>query len=129
MTTSQKKDPSVSFGPPPSIYTQSAVNAETHEKKRRRKGLLGLLAVVLVAALGTGGWLLWGGGGAKTSNKPTATGDGRLDVRETVEKRPASTTGKMAFRFSVDDLSPGEHYELPGMWATDKILARASTRP
>lgn len=125
MTTSQKKDPSVSFGPPPSMYTQSALTAETHQKRRRRKWLLVPLVVVLVAAVGTGGWLLWGGGaGAKASGRPAATGQGRLDVRETVEKQPANTTGKMAFRFSVDDLSPGEHYEMPGMWATDKILAK-----
>jgi len=125
VTTSQKKDPSVSFGPPPSMFTQSALTAETQEKKRRRKWLLLPLVIVLVAGLGTGGWLLWGGGsGSGTSDKPAATGQGRLDVRETVEQRPASTTGKMAFRFSVDDMSPGEHYELPGMWSTDKILAK-----
>ncbi|MFI6660319.1 PQQ-binding-like beta-propeller repeat protein [Streptomyces sp. NPDC050523] len=114
----------MSFGPPPSMYTQSALNAGTQEKRRRRKWLLLPLAAVLVAALGTGGWLLWGGDGGTKTDRPVATGQGRLDVRETVERRPASTTGKMAFRFSVDDMSPGEHYEMPGMWATDKILAK-----
>jgi hypothetical protein len=117
----------VSFGPPPSAYTQSALSAETHAKKRRRKLLLGLLVVALVAGVGAGGWLLLSGdgGGAKTSNKTKAAdGPGRLDVRETVEERPASTNGVMAFRFSVDDMSPGETYEMPGMWATDKILAK-----
>ncbi|MDT0609591.1 PQQ-binding-like beta-propeller repeat protein [Streptomyces sp. DSM 40712] len=96
-------------------------------RKRARKLLLGLLAVVVVGALGTGGWLLWGpgGGDSKTSDKsPTAVAQGPLDVRETVEKRPASTTGEMAFRFSVDDMKPGEHFEMPGMWATDRILAK-----
>lgn len=34
----------------------------------------------------------------------------------------------MAFRFSVDDMSPGEHYALPGMWATDTILAKGINR-
>ncbi|MBG0852090.1 PQQ-binding-like beta-propeller repeat protein [Streptomyces spinoverrucosus] len=83
------------------------------------------LVIVLVAALCTGGWLLWGGdsGGAETKTRATA-GQGRLDVRETVEKQSASTVGKMAFRFSADDLTPGEMYEMPGMWATDKILAK-----
>jgi outer membrane protein assembly factor BamB len=82
-------------------------------------------AVVLVVLLGTGGWLLWGrdSGGTKPRTETTAA-QGRLDVRETVEKRPASTNGVMAFRFSVDDMGPGEHYEMPGMWATDKILAK-----
>ncbi|MET9910764.1 PQQ-binding-like beta-propeller repeat protein [Streptomyces sp. NPDC006476] len=115
----------MSFGPPPSMYTQSALTAETQQKKRRRTWLLGLFALVLVAAVGTGGWLVWGGGGkgADASNRSHGP-QGPLDVRETVEKRPADPTGKMAVRFSVDDLGPGEHYEMPGMWATDRILAK-----
>ncbi|MFD7438981.1 PQQ-binding-like beta-propeller repeat protein [Streptomyces sp. NPDC059861] len=113
----------MSFGPPPSIYTQSAMSAEAARARRRRKMLVWPLAVVLVAALGAGGWLLWGGDDARTRTETTA-GRSRLDVRETVEKQPASSVGKMAFRFSADDLSPGEHYEMPGMWATDKILAK-----
>ncbi|MGW2833519.1 PQQ-binding-like beta-propeller repeat protein [Streptomyces sp. NPDC001286] len=115
----------MSFGPPPSMYTPPAPHAQPPAPKRRPKWPLALLALVLVAALGTGGRLLWGSGagGTKTSGAPTAA-QGPLDVRETVEKKPANPTGKMAFRFSVDDMSPGEHYELPGMWATDRILAK-----
>lgn len=60
----------------------------------------------------------------RPGKEPSAAGQGRLDVRETVEKRPASTAGAMAFRLAVDDLSPGESIEMPGMWATDKILAK-----
>ncbi|MFG3657795.1 PQQ-binding-like beta-propeller repeat protein [Streptomyces sp. NPDC047706] len=114
----------MSFGPPPSVYTQSARSAQAARAERRRKLLVWPLAVVLVVALGTGGWLLWGGDSGGSGTGAEATGQSRLDVRETVEKRPASTVGKMAFRFSVDDMSPGEHYEMPGMWATDKILAK-----
>ncbi|MCX4765399.1 PQQ-like beta-propeller repeat protein [Streptomyces sp. NBC_01275] len=116
----------MSFGPPPSLYTQSTVTAEALQRTRRRKWAVGLLALVLVAALGVGGWLLRSGAddGTKTSDQPVAAGQGRLDVRESVEEPPASTVGKMAFRFSVDDMGPGEHFELPGMWATDKILAK-----
>jgi outer membrane protein assembly factor BamB len=108
------------------MYTQSAVTAAAARKKRRRRTwLLALLAPVLVAGLGTGGRLLWGGGDDATrSDARTTEAQARLDVRETVEKPPASTVGKMAFRFSVDDMSPGEHYEMPGMWATGKILAK-----
>ncbi|MCH5675759.1 PQQ-binding-like beta-propeller repeat protein [Streptomyces gilvus] len=115
----------MSFGPPPSMYTQSALTAETQQRKRRRTWLVGLFVLVLVAAVGTGGWLVWGGDG-KGNDGPNRADDpqGPLDVRETVEKPPADPTGKMAVRFSVDDLSPGEHYELPGMWATDRILAK-----
>ncbi|MBV7698103.1 PQQ-like beta-propeller repeat protein [Streptomyces sp. TRM70350] len=34
----------------------------------------------------------------------------------------------MAFCFSVVDMSTGERYEMPGMWATDKILAKGINR-
>lgn len=119
----------MSFGPPPSM-PPSPPAAQTHERKpgrKARKALTALLAVVLVAALGTGGWLLWGGEdgkGASPDAKGAARAPGPLDVRETVEKQPASTVGEMAFRFSVDDMNPGERVEMPGMWATDRILAK-----
>jgi hypothetical protein len=116
----------VSFGPPPSLYTQSAIAQDDQRKKRGRNRLLGLLAVVLVAALGTAGLLAARGGDDRTpaTDDVPAAGQGRLDVRETVEKKPATTTGVMAFRFSVDDLGVGEHTEMPGTWATDRILAK-----
>ncbi|MEV7196117.1 PQQ-binding-like beta-propeller repeat protein [Streptomyces sp. NPDC093510] len=88
--------------------------------------------MVLVLALCAGGWVLWLGpdDSARESRKPPAgpASQGRLDVRETVEKRPESATGQMAFRFSVDDMSPGEEYEMPGTWATDKVLAKGINR-
>ncbi|MFI1757721.1 PQQ-binding-like beta-propeller repeat protein [Streptomyces sp. NPDC020571] len=129
----------MSFGPPPSMPPGPAAPVEPPEarhgpggsggpgRKGPRKLLLGLLAVVLVGALGTGGWLVWGRDSAEpkaSGTSGTAVGQGPLDVRETVEKRPASTNGEMAFRFSVDDMKPGEHVEMPGMWATDRILAK-----
>ncbi|MEV6180573.1 PQQ-binding-like beta-propeller repeat protein [Streptomyces sp. NPDC052015] len=117
----------MSFGPPPSAYTQSALSAGAQARQRRRKLLLGLLLVALVAGLGAGGqFLLSGDAGGTNTSDGTKTSDapGRLDVRRTVEKRPASTNGVMAVRFSVDDMTPGERYEMPGMWATDKILAK-----
>ncbi|MDA4892611.1 PQQ-binding-like beta-propeller repeat protein [Streptomyces sp. MS2A] len=129
----------MSFGPPPSMPPGPATAPEPTEnrhgpfdgggagRKSPRKLLIGLLAVILVGALGSGGWLLWGrdGEGSDASGKAQAPApQGPLDVRETVEKKPASTSGKMAFRFSVDDMKPGEHVEMPGMWATDRILAK-----
>lgn len=133
----------MSFGPPPSMPSGPPTAADSAESRpgphgpgpgggstgRRgpRKLLIGLLAVVLAGAVGTGGWLLWArdGGASDTPGKsqdPIAQGP--LDVRETVEKPPASTNGQMAFRFSVDDMKTGEHVEMPGMWATDRILAK-----
>ncbi|MCD9880712.1 hypothetical protein [Streptomyces guryensis] len=114
----------MSFGPPPSMYTRLAPPAQPPRPERRPKWPPALLALVLVAAAGTGGRLLWGAGHGTKTPTGAATGQGLLDIRETVEKKPANTTGKMAFRFSVCDLCPGEHYEMPGMWATDKFLAK-----
>ncbi|GAA4978766.1 PQQ-binding-like beta-propeller repeat protein [Streptomyces hyderabadensis] len=132
----------MSFGPPPSMppgpatAPDPAVNRGGRHglddsggpgRKRPRKLLTGLLAVILAGVLGTGGWLLWGRGGngsEASGTSPDPVAQGPLDVRETVEKQPASSSGKMAFRFSVDDMKPGEHVEMPGMWATDRILAK-----
>ncbi|GAA0929867.1 PQQ-binding-like beta-propeller repeat protein [Streptomyces thermoalcalitolerans] len=108
------------------MYTQSALSAEERRRRRRRNKLLGLVASVLVAALAVVALVVVNGNRTpgKPGGKPSAAGQGRLDIRETVEKRPANTTGVMAFRFSSDDLTPGEAVEMPGMWATDKILAK-----
>ncbi|MGZ3101742.1 hypothetical protein [Streptomyces sp. H62] len=106
--------------------TQPPPRAENREPKRGRKALAALLAVVVAVGLACGGWLLWSEGGdtASTDKARAADAQGPLDVRETVEKQPASTVGEMAFRFSVEDMVPGEHVEMPGMWATDRILAK-----
>ncbi|MFE0135451.1 PQQ-binding-like beta-propeller repeat protein [Streptomyces sp. NPDC059037] len=119
----------MSFGPPPSSFTQSTLVAD-RARRNRRKRLSGVLAVVLVAVLCAGGWFLWSGkgGSAPEGGKPDAAPQGRLDIRETVEEPSATTKGQMAFRFSVDDMSPGEEYDMPGTWATDKILAKGINR-
>ncbi|WP_234312022.1 PQQ-binding-like beta-propeller repeat protein [Streptomyces griseus] len=121
----------MSFGPPPSMYTQSTVSADQQRRRKRRRTLLGAVAAVATAALGAGALLVSGvlDQDPKKPAEPLAGAhQGRLDVRETVEKRPASTTGTMGFRFSTDDMSAGEQYELPGMWATDRILAKGINR-
>lgn len=88
------------------------------------------MVAVVVAVLCAGGGFLWFGTGGSTpdDDKPDTTPQSRLDVRETVEEPPATAKGQMAFRFSVDDMSPGEQYETPGTWATDKILAKGINR-
>ncbi|MFE6161748.1 PQQ-binding-like beta-propeller repeat protein [Streptomyces sp. NPDC056486] len=119
----------MSFGPPPSSFTQSTLAADGARRNRRRR-LFGVIAAVLVVVLCAGGGYLWLGVGDLTpdDDKPDAAPQSRLDVRETVEKPPATTKGQMAFRFSVDDMSPGEQYDTPGTWATDKILAKGINR-
>ncbi|MFJ5778224.1 PQQ-binding-like beta-propeller repeat protein [Streptomyces sp. NPDC093094] len=114
------------------MYTQSALSAEQEQRRRRRKRVLGGgLAVVLAAALGVGGWLVLGGRGGDGPDDPRTAaeaGAGRLDVRESVEKQPANQRGVMGFRFSADDMAAGERHEMPGMWATDKILTKGINR-
>lgn len=118
----------MSFGPPPSMYTQSAVTADDQRKKRRRT--FGVVAAVLAVVLVLGSVVVWAVNGSSSGEEPekAAGAPSRLDVRETVEKRPASATGALAFRFSADDMSAGEMYDMPGMWATDRILAKGINR-
>ncbi|MFF6786192.1 PQQ-binding-like beta-propeller repeat protein [Streptomyces sp. NPDC012510] len=119
----------MTFGPPPSPYTASADTART--ARRRRMRLLGSVATAVVAALCVGAALLVHANdddATPADSEPTAASQHPDDVRETVEKPPRTTSGRMAFRFSVDDMSPGERYEMPGMWATDKILAKSINR-
>lgn len=92
--------------------------------------LLGSVAAGALAALCLGAGLMMYANDDDTlaDAKPTAAPQHPDDVRETVEKPPRTTSGRMAFRFSVDDMSPGEQYEMPGLWATDKILAKGINR-
>ncbi|MFD7456547.1 MULTISPECIES: outer membrane protein assembly factor BamB family protein [unclassified Streptomyces] len=112
----------MSFGPPPSVFTQS-VTADRQRRKRRTILLTAVVAVAVLAA-SAAAWLWWPETAPEDPKPAAAAGQDRLDVRETVERRPASPRGVMAVRFSADDMGPGERYELPGLWATDKILAR-----
>ncbi|MFD7709232.1 PQQ-binding-like beta-propeller repeat protein [Streptomyces sp. NPDC059785] len=120
----------MSFGPPSSAYTQSALSSDDRRKNRRRRTALVVAgaAVALAVLVGGGVWLFRDGDSGSVPADRQAAAQDRLDVRETVEERPASVAGQMAFRFSADDLSPGERYEMPGMWATDKILAKGINR-
>jgi hypothetical protein len=109
------------------MYTQSSVAADQRRRKRRTV-LLGTVAAVVALALAAGAWLWWPDT-AQDDPKPTAApAQHRLDVRETVERRPASSQGVMAVRLSTDGLPAGRTHEMPGLWATDKILAKGINR-
>ncbi|MFE0516365.1 PQQ-binding-like beta-propeller repeat protein [Streptomyces sp. NPDC058964] len=118
----------MSFGPPPSVYTQSALAADTH--KRRRKRLLGGLAVLVVLGLGAGGLLLSSAGddSGHASGKGAAAAPQSPDaVRESVEKVPGSPEGRLALEHDEEGLSANSDTNpryAPGTWATKKILAR-----
>ncbi|TGA92480.1 PQQ-binding-like beta-propeller repeat protein [Streptomyces sp. MZ04] len=122
----------MSFGPPPSSYTQSTLVADSARRNRRRRTLIGVVSTVLIVLLCAGGGFLWFGNDDPARGDDKSPSDavpqGRLDVRQTAEKRPANTSGRMAFRFSADDMAPGEEYTTPGTWATDKILAKGINR-
>ncbi|MFK4147373.1 PQQ-binding-like beta-propeller repeat protein [Streptomyces sp. NPDC004065] len=115
----------MSFGPPPSMFTESSVAADRAAARGRRRRLLGgALAAVLAAAVGVAALLSSAGDDSRPAGGSRAAAPAPDDIREPVEKRPASTAGRMAFRFSVDDLGPGESYDMPGMWATDKLFVK-----
>ncbi|MFJ3307907.1 PQQ-binding-like beta-propeller repeat protein [Streptomyces sp. NPDC086549] len=120
----------MSFGPPPSVFTQSALAADQATRKRRRTRLLGVLAVLVVLGLGAGGLLLSSAGddSAHADGKGAATAAQSPDaIRETVEKVPSSPEGRLALEHDEEHVSQYTETNpryAPGTWATGKILAR-----
>ncbi|MEU5309925.1 PQQ-binding-like beta-propeller repeat protein [Streptomyces sp. NPDC021562] len=116
----------MSFGPPPSIYTQSALAADGERRKRRRR-LSGALAAVVAVVLAVGGALFLAAGGDRSSGTQRAGAPAPDAVRQTVEKAPASPEGQVVVDHYEEDLpkesDPSPRYA-PGTWATGKILAK-----
>ncbi|WP_316741083.1 PQQ-binding-like beta-propeller repeat protein [Streptomyces sp. MK7] len=120
----------MSFGPPPSPYTQSAVAADQARRRRRNRAAGGTAAVLLVAALCVGGGLLWSAGdhSAPADHKAAAAPQSPDDVRSTVEKVPASPEGQEVIEHYAGHLEKNTDTNpryAPGTWATGKILAKA----
>ncbi|WP_327434298.1 outer membrane protein assembly factor BamB family protein [Streptomyces sp. NBC_01236] len=118
----------MSFGPPPSPYTQSALAADT-DRRQRRTRLIGAVAAVLVVVLCAGGWLLMYKTGDKTpaSGKATAAPQAPDEIRETVEKLPSTPEGELAAGWMVEHLEKTTDVNpryTPGTWATGKIFAK-----
>ncbi|WP_330259835.1 PQQ-like beta-propeller repeat protein [Streptomyces murinus] len=118
----------MSFGPPPSAYTQSALAADRSRGRRRRR-LLGAIAAAVALALCVGGGLLWchsaGSGKGRTDAKPARQSpDDVRDNRLNTERAPVSPEGQTVVRHD-EDLAKGVTRYSPGVWATDKIVARA----
>ncbi|MEU2427669.1 PQQ-binding-like beta-propeller repeat protein [Streptomyces sp. NPDC007851] len=116
----------MSFGPPPSIYTQSALAADGERRKRRRR-LSGVLAAAMAVALAVGGALLLSARGGASSAAPRAATPAPDAIRQTVEKAPASPEGQVVVDHYEENLpkesDPSPRYA-PGTWATGKILAK-----
>lgn len=113
----------MSFGPPPSIYTQSALSAEQTKRKRRRRVVIGFVAAVVALAVPLSGWLLWPvdqGGGEK---KPSVVRQAPDEVRESVEKPPVAPEGVLAAQVSEEVKGKRPLYT-PGTWATGKLLVK-----
>ncbi|MEV5440773.1 PQQ-binding-like beta-propeller repeat protein [Streptomyces sp. NPDC052682] len=121
----------MSFGPAPSMYTQSALAADETRKRRRRRVLGAAAAAVTAVAVCVGGWLLWPGGKAQGTGTPAAARQAPDDIRATVEKRPASPEGQPVVEHGEKDLPKATDTQplyAPGTWATGKILAKGIAR-
>ncbi|GAA1045327.1 MULTISPECIES: outer membrane protein assembly factor BamB family protein [Streptomyces] len=114
----------MSFGPPPSMYTQSALAADQTRSRRRRRLFL-VLAAVVAFVLCLGGSLIWyhsaGRTGARDAKAMKQAPD---DIRETVEKAPVSPEGRLVTEHFTAVPSSKPVYA-PGTWATGKVVARA----
>ncbi|WP_316757724.1 outer membrane protein assembly factor BamB family protein [Streptomyces herbicida] len=119
----------MSFGPPPSVYTQSTLAADQATRKRRRAWLWGALAVLVVVGLvATGLFLSFAGDdSAHADGRAAAVAQSPDAIRETVEKVPSSPEGQLAVEHDEKDVSKSTETNpryAPGTWATGKILAR-----
>ncbi|MFF0969851.1 outer membrane protein assembly factor BamB family protein [Streptomyces sp. NPDC003703] len=118
----------MSFGPPPSAYTASALGAE-RRARRRRAGAVAAAAVLLLALCGAGMWVF------STGSDDTAAGEHRGtpalsadDIRQTVERTPDTPDGQLLVAHSEKGLAGTTESNprlAPGTWATGKILAKA----
>ena len=116
----------MSFGPPPSIYTQSALSADTARKRRRTK-LLGAVAVITALALGGGGWLFASGDDSDPVDARRTVAQSPDAVRETTEQVPTSPEGRLMLEHDEENLartSDASPRYAPGTWATDKVMVK-----
>ncbi|MFE2045909.1 PQQ-binding-like beta-propeller repeat protein [Streptomyces sp. NPDC059477] len=118
----------MSFGPPPSPYTESTRAAEGRRSRRRWRLFGAAGAVVLLAAAGFGTWLMASGGDDTPSDdRPAAVAQHPDEVRETVEKTPVSPEGRLMLyqrEAGLEKYKNGDERYAPGTWATGKTFAK-----
>ncbi|MEU9473336.1 PQQ-binding-like beta-propeller repeat protein [Streptomyces avermitilis] len=113
----------MSFGPPPSLSTEPTPAAE-NRRKRRRLSVFGAAATLLVM-LCAGIWALSHDDADTTSDqRPAAASQAPDDIRETVERRPATPEGAIAVTRRAKGIKAGQNIEATGTWATGEIFAK-----
>ncbi|MFF3917028.1 PQQ-binding-like beta-propeller repeat protein [Streptomyces sp. NPDC001852] len=116
----------MSFGPPPSIYTQSAL-AVDQSRARRRRRIIGGIAAVVVAMVCLGAGLFWYHSADRTKGQPDtrAVKQAPDAIRETTEKVPVSPEGQVVVKHNEGGLTGDQQRIAPATWVTGKIVARA----
>ncbi|MFF1453466.1 PQQ-binding-like beta-propeller repeat protein [Streptomyces sp. NPDC058274] len=109
----------MSFGPPPSVYTESTLVVE-NRRKRRRVLVLGATAAA-IAVLCAGVWAVSYDAPADHGPAPAQAPD---DIRETVERRPATPEGAIAVTHRAKGVKAGQSLDATGTWATGKTFAK-----
>ncbi|KKD02843.1 hypothetical protein [Streptomyces sp. WM6386] len=84
----------MSFGPQPSMYTESTRTADK-VRRRLRNRIAGATAAAVIAVLCLGGRLLWHQPDEAPANETTAAQQAPDEVRETTEQVPASPEGHL----------------------------------
>ncbi|WP_432155618.1 MULTISPECIES: PQQ-binding-like beta-propeller repeat protein [unclassified Streptomyces] len=118
----------MSFGPPPSVYTESALASDKKRRSHRRR-LAAVAGGTALALVCVGGWFLWDGasGQAKGHGSPAAARAAADDIRETVERPPVSPEGVLVTERDEEGLTKASQDRpryAPGTWVTDKIVAK-----
>ncbi|MEU2926378.1 PQQ-binding-like beta-propeller repeat protein [Streptomyces sp. NPDC007251] len=116
----------MSFGPPPSMYTESVPTADRSRTRRLRR-VLGAVAAVVLAVVCLGAGLLWYNSGGPTKGRTdTTTAQQAPDaIRGTVEKPPVSPEGQVVVQHNEGGITGRQQRFAPVTWATPKIVARA----
>ncbi len=113
----------MSFGPPPSVYTESTLAAE-NRRKRRRLFTLGATTTALALLL-AGIWVLsYDGNGTPSDQSPAALSQAPDDIRETIERRPATPEAVSAVERRAEGIKAGQNVKATGTWATAKTFAK-----
>jgi outer membrane protein assembly factor BamB len=113
----------VSFGPPPSVYTESTLVAESR-RKRRRLLTLGATTTALAVLFAVIWALSYDGTDTPSDQSPAAASQAPDDIRETIERRPATPEGVIAVERRAEGIKAGQKIKAMGTWATGKTFAK-----